>query len=415
MRILFVAMSDSVHTARWISQITDQGWELYLFPVQQRYPHPLLRDITVFGANARRASYLDKSVRYLRRSSVPFYWDVQESRIRHHLSNKHKERALLRAIKRIKPDMIHTLELQHAGYMTLNVKKKYPGEFPTWIATNWGSDIHHYGTMAAHEQPIREVMQNCDYYSCECRRDIQLARNMGFQGQVLPVWPNAGGMKIKRAANFRQPGPASGRKAIILKGYQGHFGRALVAFQAFRLCQKMLKDYTIIVYSASEETSTAARQFRDETGIAVHIAPRSTHEEILSLFGKARIYVGLSISDGISTSLLEAMVMGAFPIQSCTACADEWITEGQSGLIVPPEDAAQIASAIRRALADDALVDRAAAINARTAAERLDYYAIKPQVIRMYREIFESLKKKAGPDPLPGNGTGQTNPTTGCK
>ena len=155
----------------------------------------------------------------------------------------------------------------------------------------------------------------------------------------------------------------------------------------------MLKNYTIIVYSASEETSAAARLFMRETGIAVQIVRKSTHEEILSLFGKARIYVGLSISDGISTSLLEAMVMGAFPIQTCTACADEWIAEGQSGFIVPPEDPALIADAIRRALADDTLVDRAAAINARTAAERLDYFAIKPQVIKMYRDIFASLKK----------------------
>ena len=32
MRILFVAMADSVHTARWISQIDDQGWDIHLYP-----------------------------------------------------------------------------------------------------------------------------------------------------------------------------------------------------------------------------------------------------------------------------------------------------------------------------------------------------------------------------------------------
>jgi glycosyltransferase involved in cell wall biosynthesis len=387
-RILFVAMNDSVHTARWISQIADQGWELYLFPVQQRHPHPMLRNITLFGSTIRRARYLDKSVHYLRRSSLPFYRDVQIGLRTHHASTKHKEAALLRVIRCIKPDIIHTLEFQHAGYMALNAKKSIKNKFPTWIATNWGSDIFYFGKLAEHQQPIRAVLQNCDYYSCECQRDIQLARKMGFQGQVLPLWPNAGGLKLEHAVSFRQPGPVSNRKAIILKGYQGQFGRALVAFQAFRLCQKILTDYTIVVYSASEETSAAARLFMRETGIAVQIVPRSTHEEILSIFGKARIYVGLSVSDGISTSLLEAMVLGAFPIQSCTACADEWITEGQSGLIVPPEDPTAIAAAIRLAVADDTLVDRAAVINARTAAERLDYFAIKPQVIKMYRDIL---------------------------
>lgn len=396
MRILFVAMIDSVHTARWISQVADQGWELFLFPVQQRYPHPLLRNITVFGATARRAGYLDASVRYLRRFSLPFYRDVQAGRIRQRASTKHKDAALRRVIRRIKPDIIHTLEFQHAGYMALRAKKRGGDPFPTWIATNWGSDIFHFGKLAEHRQPIREVLQQCDYYSCECRRDIQLARDMGFGGKVLPVLPNAGGLDIGHAAAFQQPGPTSGRKTILVKGYQGPFGRALVALQAFRLCRELLREYTIVIYSAGEEVMNAASQFGRETGIEVRSVPKTSHEEILRLFGRARIYVGLSISDGISTSLLEAMVMGAFPIQSCTACADEWLSEGQSGLIVPPEDPAAIAAALRRALADDALIDRAAAINARTAAARLDHTNIKPQAIKIYRDVYAALKNQAG-------------------
>ena len=33
MRVLFVAMADSIHTARWIRQLQGQGWDLHLFPV----------------------------------------------------------------------------------------------------------------------------------------------------------------------------------------------------------------------------------------------------------------------------------------------------------------------------------------------------------------------------------------------
>lgn len=28
MKILLIAMSESIHTARWISQMTDQGWDI---------------------------------------------------------------------------------------------------------------------------------------------------------------------------------------------------------------------------------------------------------------------------------------------------------------------------------------------------------------------------------------------------
>ena len=80
--------------------------------------------------------------------------------------------------------------------------------------------------------------------------------------------------------------------------------------------------------------------------------------------------------------------MGAFPIQSGTACANEWIEHGKSGLIVPPEDPHDIAQAIRRALADDALVDSAAELNANTARLRLEQGMIKSQVVKMYQEIL---------------------------
>jgi glycosyltransferase involved in cell wall biosynthesis len=96
----------------------------------------------------------------------------------------------------------------------------------------------------------------------------------------------------------------------------------------------------------------------------------------------------------LPNSMLEAMVMGAFPIQSCTSCADEWIQNGKSGFIVSPEDPYEIANALRTALIDDRLVNQAAEINMQTAKERLDSSIIKPQVVKIYREIYQSLEKK---------------------
>ena len=108
----------------------------------------------------------------------------------------------------------------------------------------------------------------------------------------------------------------------------------------------------------------------------------------------ARIHIGLSISDAISQSLLESMVMGAFPIQSCTACANEWIEDGKSGLIVPPEDPHIVAQAIRRAVQDDALVDQAAQINAETARARLAYDHVKQLAVGMYRSVLENARTR---------------------
>lgn len=392
MRILFVGMPDSVHTARWITQIADQGWEIYLFPTYLASPHPMLRNVKFLGTAFLHPKNLSKAVRFIHWPSLFFLRNFLESRLTHTKTIKYKELALKYVIKNLQPDIVHSLELQQAGYLTLGAKKSLKGKFPAWIATNWGSDISLFGRLPEHQGPIRQVMQNCDFYSCECIRDIALAREMGFQGKVLPVWPNTGGIHLEQYLALRQFGLVSQRKTILLKGYQHWAGRALVALQAFRSCQEALEGYTIAIYSASEDVKIAAQLFAQDTGLNIELVPAASHDEILRLFGKARIYIGLSISDGISTSLLEAMAMGAFPIQSCTACADEWIENGQSGLIVPPEDPQKIAVAIHRALTDDSLVDKAAEINTQTVKDRLNYSIIQSEVVKMYQDIFTQRK-----------------------
>ena len=256
------------------------------------------------------------------------------------------------------------MEFQEAGYLTLEAKRKFKGKFPKWIATNWGSDIYLFGRLAEHRERVRAVVENCDYYSCECERDVVLAREYGLRGEALPVIPNTGGFDLTECELLRKPGNTSERKLILLKGYQGWAGRALSGLRALARCADILKarGYSIAVYSSSPDVNLAVELFALETGVPVEIIPPCSHIEMLKKYGQARVYIGLSISDAISTSLLEAMVMGAFPIQSCTACADEWIVDGQSGLIVPPEDVDVIEKALRLALTDDALVDRADSI-----------------------------------------------------
>jgi len=49
--------------------------------------------------------------------------------------------------------------------------------------------------------------------------------------------------------------------------------------------------------------------------------------------------------------MLEAMTMGALPIQSDAGGARAWIHDGENGLLVAPEDPEAVEAAIRRAVA----------------------------------------------------------------
>lgn len=388
MKILIVAMVNSIHTARWLTQLEGQGWDIHLFPsVLGVSSHPLIRNVTIHypffsrkigsddtgGVKAKRR-YFDIAIRII---SQRFFPTFQANRLR-------------RVVGRIKPDVVHSLEMQGAGYLTLQAKKA-AASFPPWVVTNWGSDIYLFGNLPEHKAEIEQVLLACDFYSCECERDIRLAREFGFQGGTFPVFPNAGGFDLEPLYPVRSRVQTSCRKTIVLKGYQNWAGRSLVGLRALERCVDLLGGYSVVIYSASPDVELAARLFSGRTSVPVlFVGNSSTHMDILQMHAQARISIGLSISDAISTSMLEAMVMGAFPIQSCTACADEWVEHGCNGMIVPPEDPDVIELALRNALEDDALVDSAAEKNWGIAQSRLDAGALRKKAVDLYLTFSSS-------------------------
>jgi hypothetical protein len=251
------------------------------------------------------------------------------------------------AERSLKPEIVHALELQNAGYLALRAFESGPRGFKL-ISTNWGSDIFWFQRFPKHLAKLKRLMGISDYYSAECSRDVTLAKELGFSGIALPVIPNAGGFSEELLTAPLVP--TDQRRSIAVKGYQGWVGRALTALSAVERVADSLKGHTIEVYSANQKTIVEARALAKRTELEVVVYPKGalSHKQVLELFARSKIYVGLSESDGISTSLLEAMAMGAIPVQTSTACCDEWFQE--SGVAVRSIDSETVAQAILRAL-----------------------------------------------------------------
>src|SRR5262249_11962200 len=124
------------------------------------------------------------------------------------------------------------------------------------------------------------------------------------------------------------------------------------------------------------------------------IANYTTHDQILEWYSKARIYLGISISDAISTSALEAMALGAFPIQTNTSCCDEWFEDGKGGFLIPPDNFELICARFAEALSNDPLVANAAVVNWQTVTSRLDATKLAPLVRDFYDRVFDRLLPK---------------------
>ena len=364
-------MLDSIHTARWLSQFRDSETTFYLFPSSpHRRIHPELKQL--LKCDYQAGYHIVSAGKYF---GLPL-WMVDK------FTNNFFRGALLRLfVKKYEPSIVHALELQNAGYVALKALEKSKPKGLRLIVTNWGSDIFWFQRFPKHKGKLERLLAIADAYSAECERDVALARKLGFKGQVMPVIPNAGGFS---EADIDMPRlPAHQRQTIALKGYHGWVGRAKISLEAVRSMASELQNFEIVVYSANRSVLKLAKKVAKETGLSIkaHGKGKLTHKQVLELFAKSTIYVGLSESDGISTSMLEAMAMGAIPVQTSTACCDEWFQN--SGVAVHEISVPAVMDAIRKGLvlADD---PSHAAKNLETIKQKASAEDVKAIALKFY-------------------------------
>ena len=336
-KIVLVAMVDSIHVARWIAQFDSSEFEFTVFPsTPNRQIHKDIAAMAVGQGNINIYPFGG-------RLSVAL-WGMDLF-----LGNRLRSWFLQRIIRKVDPDFVHALEFQHGAYLA-NQALRTGKLNHRFIATNYGSDIYWFQQYPKHLAQIKSVLERADLYSAECERDVQLAVGYGFKGKVLPVIPNAGGILPKYA--LMPVLPPRERKLLLIKGYDGWVGRATVAVAALPLIKDKLAGLDVVFYSCNGRTINAINRMSREHGIKVTAYPKKklSHAAMMELFGKALVYVGVSMSDGISTSLVEALAMGAYPVQTNTACTGEWFTPPAQGLEIEAIDVAAIADLISQAM-----------------------------------------------------------------
>jgi glycosyltransferase involved in cell wall biosynthesis len=116
---------------------------------------------------------------------------------------------------------------------------------------------------------------------------------------------------------------------------------------------------------------------RDRLGVAavVHLGGSIPQEAVAAELRAAHVFVmpcredRRGDMDGIPTVFMEAMATGRPVVSSAISGIPELVRDGETGLVVPPDDPAAVAAAVRRLAEDPALRDRLAAA-ARTRVER---------------------------------------------
>jgi glycosyltransferase involved in cell wall biosynthesis len=379
-KILILGMLDSIHLGRWLEQFEDQKIDFVLFPSKKfRQIHPktiaLLHNknemqirLYKYGFTASIFGYLDFLLHVFPTKFSKF---------------DNRKKSLEKLLRNHRFDYLHCLEIQGAGYLLSETITEQEQLRSKIILTNWGSDIFYFKDNKDDYLRIQKSLSIATHYSAECIRDYQLARELGYKGIELPCIPNAGGFNLD---NIKSNSRTSSRKNIVVKTYGGKFGRGLYAIQSVATILEEYLDFSVFFYSVTDDLLVNVKElehkYRERVKFSTLARPISA-ELLKSIFNDSRIYIGCSISDGISTSFLESLISGTYPIQTDTSCANEWVNKGAVASIIPL-DADILLRELRVAIQDNSLVDEAQITNNKLAIENLEAKKIKSNALKFY-------------------------------
>jgi hypothetical protein len=371
-KVLVIGMFDSIHLARWLNQFNDQLIDFILFP-SKKFKY-INKDLYQLILSESVASY---------RISKPYfklkllgYFDFGLNLIFKLIKKDFRVTSLKKVLAGGCFDFVHALEIQGAGYLYsempnyLKIKNKL-------ILTNWGSDIYYFSKYPEHNERIAKIVKIAAYYSAECERDYAILDNYEFNGKLLPCIPNGGGFNDSDFSLHLIP--SSERNLLLCKGYGGVFGEVKLVLQNIEEILNYRTDLNVFFYSVTKDVISEISMLKIKFGERLNFSTVSdplSRSDLIEQFKKAKIYLGISRSDGISTSFLEAITYGAYPIQTNTSCVSEWINKGVEGSVVGL-NSNEILRAINAALSNDKLLNQAQLNNIKIASAFLSGTKIK--------------------------------------
>jgi glycosyltransferase involved in cell wall biosynthesis len=140
-----------------------------------------------------------------------------------------------------------------------------------------------------------------------------------------------------------------------------------------------------------------------ERHLEKHVLLPGFRTDVLGCLKSFDLFVMSSITEGLGTSLLDAMACSRPIVATRAGGIPEIVDEGVSGLLVPPRDAHALADAIIKALEDEPLRRRLGAAGFERVRERFTVERMVAQTAAVYASVA-GKGHEAGSENLPAHG-----------
>jgi glycosyltransferase involved in cell wall biosynthesis len=146
----------------------------------------------------------------------------------------------------------------------------------------------------------------------------------------------------------------------------------------------------VVVGEGSERSRLEARA--KELRIGDRVIFLGHRDDVRDLLEDSDLFVLPSLNEGFPLAILEAMAAGKPVIATAISGTAEVIVNGETGLLVPPADAAALAAAVRELLSDPLLAQRLA----RSGRSRVREFSAE-RMVQSVMQVYDELTNRREP------------------
>lgn len=150
--------------------------------------------------------------------------------------------------------------------------------------------------------------------------------------------------------------------------------------------RRAVLDAHAVIFGEGELRGALERQVR-ELHLDKYVLLPGFREDVLSLAKTADLFVMSSNTEGLGSTVLDAMAMGLAVVGTRTGGIPEAVVDGETGLLVPPRDPAALAGAIVRLLQDEPLRRRIGAAGQKRVEAQFDVAHLVAGTLAAYEQI----------------------------
>ncbi len=364
MKICFIADAIDIHTQKWVNYFARKGHEVHLISASPGEGY-------IYGVQ-------------LYQLTVPLpqnFWVALRSI--NVLARIIKARKL---VNRIKPDILS------AHYITTNGFLGAISGFHPLVLTAWGSDVLLFSRYSSYWRSLgKYALRRADVVTCDSE---VLRRGLAGLG-VAPA-------KIRivyHGVDTRKFTPQAGKEFRASLGLQGipvvistrklrPIYNVEMLIRAIPRILEQAPQVRFIIAGDGEQKEyleglAASLGVSEDIRFVGWISP----DELVACLGAADIYVSTSLSDSTSLSLQEAMACELAPVVTDLPANREWVTDGETGYIVPQNDVPALVDRIIYLLENEETRTKFGKEGRKIIRERAEYEKEMAKAEKLYEEM----------------------------